>query len=262
MQHEEIPLEGGNVTSPVRIGDTVHRRSSAWTPTLHTLLRHLREQGFEGVPEPLGYDEQGREVLTYIEGEVGTYPLLPAYMWTDDALVGAARLLRSYHDATVSFVPPPDAKWQIIYPDSRRHEVICHNDFAPYNMVFREQKPYAIIDFDTAGPGPRVWDVAYAVYRFVPLSWADDMADLRLTDIREQGRRLRLFCDAYGLEKRGGLLYAVEQRLQAMCNVLLRGAANGNVAYQKMVAEGHVDFYRGEIAAFRSRKDTLERSLF
>ncbi|WP_290866248.1 phosphotransferase [Hamadaea sp.] len=48
-------------------------------------------------------------------------------------------------------------------------EVVCHSDAAPYNTVFRSGHPVALIDFDTAHPGPRVWDVAYAVYRFVPL---------------------------------------------------------------------------------------------
>lgn len=260
MQHEEAPLAGGNITAPVRVGDTVHRAAGPWTPTIHALLRHVLAQGFKGVPTPLGFDEHGREVLTYMEGEAGTYPL-PAYMWSDETLAGAARLLRRYHDATASFAPPDDALWQFIYPDNRRHEVICHNDFAPYNMVFVDRRPQALIDFDTAGPGPRIWDVAYAVYRFVPLSWAGDMQALGLSDVVEQGRRLRLFCDAYGLEKRAGLLHMVRQRLQALCNVLLRGAANGNAAFQKMVDDGHVDFYRREIAAFREHKMALEELL-
>ena len=47
--------------------------------------------------------------------------------------------------------------------------MICHNDVAPYNTVFVDGRPRALIDFDTAGPGPRVWDIAYAAYTFVPL---------------------------------------------------------------------------------------------
>ena len=49
-------------------------------------------------------------------------------------------------------------------------EVVCHNDFAPYNVVFDDGGPVGVIDWETAAPGARVWDVAYAAYRWVPLS--------------------------------------------------------------------------------------------
>ncbi len=51
-------------------------------------------------------------------------------------------------------------------------EVICHNDFATYNIIFNHEKPVGIIDFDLAfaAPGPRLWDMAYTLYTCVPLS--------------------------------------------------------------------------------------------
>src|SRR5579871_1663987 len=116
MQNKEIPLSGGNVTPVVRINETVRRAVGPWSPAVHDLLRHLEARGFDAAPRVLGIDEQGREILTYIPGEVGRYPL-PSYMWTDDTLVAAARLLRRYHDATIDYVPPPGAIWQIVYPD-------------------------------------------------------------------------------------------------------------------------------------------------
>ncbi|MFD2351725.1 phosphotransferase [Nonomuraea ferruginea] len=75
-------------------------------------------------------------------------------------------LLRAYHDATTGFTPPGDAAWY--FPPRQPAEVVCHADIAPYNCVFRDGAPVAFIDFDTAHPGPRLWDVAYAAYRFVP----------------------------------------------------------------------------------------------
>lgn len=163
---EEVLLTGGNINQVVRVGDTVRRTVGPWSDAVHGLLQHLETQGFAGAPRFLGVDEKSREVLTYIPGEVGFMP----YVWEESALVEAARLLRAYHDA-VSGYTPTDARWQFIYPDIHLHEVICHNDFAPYNVVFNDKLPKAIIDFDTAGPGPRIWDVAYAAYCFVPLSY-------------------------------------------------------------------------------------------
>jgi len=178
-------------------------------------------------------------------------------MWTDETLVAVAGFLRRFHDATAGYVPPRDAKWQLVYPDEHRHELICHNDFAPYNMVFADKKPQALIDFDFAGPGPRIWDIAYAVYRFVPLSWAPDIRALGLTEASMQ-TRLRLFCDAYGLNNRDELLPMVERRLEALCEILVTGAAEGKPAYRKMVEEGHLAHYRREIEDLRLHRRALE----
>jgi hypothetical protein len=52
--------------------------------------------------------------------------------------------------------------------------VMCHNDFAPYNCVFDGANAAGTIDFDTAGPGPRYRDLAYALYRFAPLAGGHD----------------------------------------------------------------------------------------
>ncbi len=173
MDEEELPLSGGNVSTVVRVGNTVRRTLGPWSPAVHELLRHLESKGFSEAPRFLGIDERGREVLTFIEGEIGNYPL-KAYMWSDEVLKEVARLLRRFHDATVDFVPSPGATWQFEYPDAAQHEVICHNDVAPYNMVYVDGRPEALIDFDTAGPGPRLWDVTHAAYRFVPLLHIDN----------------------------------------------------------------------------------------
>jgi hypothetical protein len=75
-------LGGGWEAGPVRIGDTVRRRSGRWTPAVHALLRHLESVGFDAAPRVLGVDGQGREVLSYIEGQAGVYPL-PERLWSD-----------------------------------------------------------------------------------------------------------------------------------------------------------------------------------
>jgi hypothetical protein len=260
MATEEIPLHGGNLSAPVRIGETVHRATGPWSVAVHDLLRYLEARGFPGAPRFLGLDARGREVLTYMHGEVGTYPL-PAYMWSDTTLVAVARFVRSLHDVLAGYVPPAAAQWQAAYPDPARHEIICHNDIAPYNMIFVDQQPHALIDWDVAGPGPRLWDLAYAAYRFVPLSWADDMQALGLADPPEQSRRLRLFCDTYGLADRAEVLPMVAQRIQWLCDYLIAGAARGEPAIQKMVAEGHLAHYQRELAAFATHRAALAAQL-
>lgn len=253
MPNQEHPLTGGNVSGVVRIGGCVHRRMDSWSSAVHELLRHLESQEFDGAPRFLGRDAQDREMLTFIEGEVGNDPLRD-YMRSNEVLEEMGRLLRRYHDATADFVQRSRRKdWQIIFPDESRHEVICHNDAAPYNTVFVDEKPVALIDFDTAGPGPRIWDIAYALYTFIPLSRFVPSHNGELVPydsqkhMKERRSRIRLFCDAYGLEHREQLPETVGLRLMALCALISQKAEEGAVAFQKMIEEGHLDHYREEI---------------
>lgn len=259
VSDQEVTLAGGNVSVVVRVGDTVRRTPGPWTPTIHHLLRYLRSRRFFAAPKPLGFDKQGREILTYIKGDVGHYPLQD-YMWTAQALLRLGKMLRLLHDSTLNYVPPPNAYWQYVYPDLSRHEVICHNDFAPYNIVFRAEKPKGIIDWDIAGPGPRIWDIAYAVYRFVPLSWEPDILVTRphILDPVVQSMRLRMFCDAYGLDDHSELLDMVRGRLEHLCTHMTDRAAEGNPAYQKMIDEGHLALYLRDIDALAQHRSQLK----
>jgi hypothetical protein len=255
IDQEETPLAGGNLSTVVRVGNTVRRPLRPWSAAVHGLLRHLETQGFDGAPRFLGIDDRGREILSFIEGEVGAYPLAP-YMWSDEALVAMMRLLRHLHDATAGYVAPADAPWQLIYPDSTRHEVICHNDVAPYNAVFVAKRPQALIDFDTAGPGPRIWDVAYAAYTFVPLASFVPRPDGQVVPYEsslhagERSRRLLMLKAAYGLPM-DDLLPTVERRLEAVCALLIERSEAGDTAYRRLIDDGHLDHYRHEVDFIR-----------
>jgi hypothetical protein len=86
----EIALGGGNVSGGVvRIGDTVRRPAGPWTAAMHALLDHLHAAGFHGAPRPLGLDELGREVLTFIPGTIA-WPHTFALLEPDDRLRRAA----------------------------------------------------------------------------------------------------------------------------------------------------------------------------
>jgi thiamine kinase-like enzyme len=190
-------------------GDTVRREAGPWTPAVHALLRHLEAKGFEGAPRVVGIDPEGFEILTYVPG-VAPRPPAPA---ADSVVFHLGRLLRSYHDATTDFEAPADAQWQI--PGAG--EVICHNDLYARNIVFRDGLPVALIDFEFAGPGLRLTDVASAAAFWAPLK-TDEEAGLWGLPVDRRGRRLRLLCDAYGL-----ITAERRQLLEAVAAYLRRG---------------------------------------
>jgi Phosphotransferase enzyme family len=228
-ENEEL-LSGGNVSGDVRrVGHTVRRRAGPWTPAVHQLLRHLEQVGFGDAPRALGIDKQGREILTFVSGSV----LHPRVL--DDAdLARVARLIRDCHAALASFVPPTEAHWQMDSCDpSGVDELICHNDLAPWNLIVGEDR-WVFIDWESAAPGRRLWDLALAVCSFVPLS-PSQPADLR---------RYRLFCDAYGLSAvdQLELLKVVVERTQRMWRILVDNA--GREPYKSMVRDGHAETWR------------------
>jgi hypothetical protein len=226
-------LLGGNLQDAVRIGDTVHRRAGLWTPSVHALLRYLEGAGFPA-PRVVGMDPQGREVLRYVEGEAhnGTSEPLPRMLLADDLLVGAAKLLRRYHDVVAEFNPPPNATWRLTAPTT--YEVICHNDWSPWNAVLRGGQLELMLDWDLAGPGSRAWDVGNAAYAWVPLIAASHLAP----KLPEQLRRLRLFLDSYGLRDRSELLLTMRSRLLHVSALIVHEAAAGDPGMQRLVAMG------------------------
>lgn len=202
-------LSGGNSTNVTRVGGTVHRAAGSWTPAVHTLLRTLRAAGIREVPEPLGFDEDGREVLTFLPGEVGNYPL-PPWLWSPEILDDAGSLLRRVHDASTTLVKA-DLPWG--FSSREPAEVICHNDAAPYNMVFSDGRVTGLFDFDTAAPGPRAWDLAYLAYRLAP--FCED-SEAPFTDEQSLDRLDRLV-RAYGMPfPRPLMLEQIRERLEVL----------------------------------------------
>jgi Ser/Thr protein kinase RdoA (MazF antagonist) len=189
------PLAGGNTHAAiVRVGNTVRRPAGAWTPAVHALLDHLAAAGFAAAPRALGLDEHGREVVSYAPGDVvwpGHFELLAR----DEALAEVAQLIRHYHDVVANFVPPPGALWWDLAADpSGVHELVCHNDLAPWNLVRSPDGGWTFIDWDLAAPGRRAWDLGWALLAFIPLTPDRPLDDAAIA------RRLRVFMAAYGSE--------------------------------------------------------------
>jgi Phosphotransferase enzyme family len=223
------PLAGGTANRGlvIRIGDTVMRPTPPCWPATHALLAHLCAVGFDGAPRVLGVSASA-EVLTYIDGQAAVPPL-PADTLTDTALVSVAELLRNYHQAVQSF-DPAGYRWPTPIPARWRSSLVSHNDVHPANLVFRDGRAVALIDFDLAGPGSAAWDLAAAARCWAPLQDERDIADSR------QGRsleRFRIFVDACGLTR-------AERRLVAEAVV-----ANHDWTYaivSKAAASGHEGF--------------------
>jgi hypothetical protein len=251
----ETDLAGGTAVV-VRVGTTVRKPVRWWSPAMRALLHRLRAAGVAGVPAWHGVDEKDRDIFDFLPGEAGTFPL-SEHIRSDIALVSAARLLRSIHDASVPLVDEPDLPWQS--PPVEPVEVVCHGDFATYNCVFEAGEAVGVIDFDGAHLGPRWWDLAHGMYRFAPLSDPASGDDGSV----EQARRARLFLDAYGctLQQRRDAVDAVGPRLMQVITFMRDAAAGGDPGFARYIAEGHADGYLHDIRYVEERADLWTASV-
>lgn len=231
-------LAGGGTHRVVRVGETVRRPRTAASEAVARLLSGPRTVGFTAAPRFLGVDERGRDCFDYLPGRVGNYPLTEG-LRSERALLSAARLLREYHSASAMLCDElAGARWWL----STREpvEVICHGDFAPYNCVFAGDRAVGLIDFDTAHPRPRIWDVAYAVYRFAPLTHPENPDGFGTPE--QQAERCRLFLAEYG-PVHGDVFSVAMQRLHELVRLMHAEADRGDSAFAAHVADGHDRVY-------------------
>jgi hypothetical protein len=197
----ELLIGDGVTQGIVRIGDTVRRPLRPFSLTVQAYLAHLRDAGFTGAPLPFGVDEEGREVLSFVPGDVPRNPLPPETAG-DGVLVALARLIRALHEASAGWMPPPDAVWGGTPSNAGRPitcstELVSHCDYYPGNVVFREGLPVALIDFDVAHPTTRLYDIVNALWYWAPFrDPRDRSAAFAGADIPH---RVAVFADAYGL---------------------------------------------------------------
>jgi hypothetical protein len=217
----EQRLAGGMDPSAgvVRVGDTVRRPAGRSTHAVRGLLLHLERVGFDEAPRFLGTDEQGRDVLTFVEGNV-PLPPYPSWALSDAALQDLGHLVRRFHEATATFDAASVTGWSDEWADPHGGPVVCHNDLFPENVVFRDGHVVALIDFAEAGPGRPFWDLAIAAQEWAPLHAPG--ARLHHPDHLDGVRRTALLARAYGVDPDRAEEFVdvvAEERVQQLGNV-------------------------------------------
>lgn len=254
----ESVLGGGRFAAPVRVGDRVLRRPGPNAGNVRALLLHFERVGLDLAPRFLGLAEDGRELLTFIPGSAQ----LPPYgseLRSDATLVDVARSIRRLHDAAEHFVAPEPwvpGRYEVVGPDAV--DCIGHGDLAPWNLVFDGTRVRAVIDWDTAGPTSRAWDLAYAAYQFVPFHPTTDLAAWGWDAEPDRAARLRLFAESYGLGVTPTELVDLAViRLLAIAAHMEQEIRAGNPAFDVQRDEGHPAGYRAGAAFMIAERSRL-----
>lgn len=234
--------------------EIVRRPQKKWSPHVQRFLAYLRGKDVKYVPKPLGVDERGNEIVSYVPGEVYNYPL-PPQLLTNDSIISAGKLLKDFHDQGVTFLEclTGAEEWMLTY--NMPHEVMCHSDFAPYNVTTTaEGIAKGIIDFDTLMPGTRLWDVVYGAYRWVPLYF--DNTTVMTT---EMSKRLKLFLEGYGLPKAEypQVVPCLINRLTYLIQFMTESALNGERNFQENLINGHLEKYQKDIKNLEANEEMI-----
>lgn len=255
----EVRLPGGNVGGAVRVGGTVRRPTGPWTPAVHALLQHLHARRLDGVPEPLGVDAQHREVLTYLPG----VPIDLAEV-SDARLASGAAWIARYHAAVAGY-RPGHVRWRFLERDLAPGEIVCHHDATMYNMLVAapgSEEVVGVVDWDVAGPGTPIDDVAMLAWSGVPF-YSDPGA-------HEGARRLSLLVDAYARQATTLGLPAptvadvarhVVTRMTSAVDRIAEGQAAGDPGMLNLLEIGEPARTRTQLTAYRDLLPTLLRAL-
>lgn len=259
MDKKEI-LHGGRNGKIHKLGEKVIRPSNKWTQDVHDFLRFIHAEGADFVPYPYEITDYNKEVLSFLPGEVFHYPL-PKQALTDNMLISVAKLLWNFHQYSRSYVSRLTNKEQWMLPIMSPVEVLCHGDFAPYNVTIEDHKATSIIDFDTLHPGSEMWDISYAIYRWVPFTIA--ISSDELVDVHDQIRRTKLFMDTYEVTniKRNAFVAILISRLKSLIDFMVSEANNGNDDFKLNIEKGHLEIYLNDIAYLQSNESLITKGI-
>ncbi len=239
MTAEDEALVGGmaNAGSVFRRGELVERPAPRNARALHAYLLALKEHGFDAAPAPVGLTADGHEQLTFIPGDVALPPF-PDWAMTSSALESVGILLRRLHETSAAVAVDTRAEWPPDLADPEGGTMLCHNDVCPDNVVFRDGRAAALIDFDLAAPGRALWDIAMTARYWVPMLDPESAAALYPSGL-DAAERLRILADSYGLlaGDRAELPGVIEQATEVCRAFVARRVAGGDPVYLQALAE-------------------------
>ena len=138
---EQMCLPGNAARTPQGVWKEI---SGGQHEFLKRSLGDLVDRGFNRAPAVVDRQDS-RTCFSFLPGQ--TY-LPPHPVWDGHVLEAAGQLIADFHRAAT----------------------FAHGDLAPWNTVFRNGLPYALIDFDKANTEmPHVEDAAYAVWTWLGL---------------------------------------------------------------------------------------------
>lgn len=236
---EHLP---GGMGGATRVGRTVRRPTGPWTPAVHELLTYLHANGLGAIPTLHGLTDDGREVLEYVEGR-GVQ--VDGEVVLDSVLEEAVVWLRDFHDIVEGFRPTGPRVWRGGAVELGEGQIICHNDPGAYNWIIQSGHFVAMIDWDLAGPGRAIDDLAFLVWTALPL--------YREIPIEDVVRRLDIVVDAYGEWGPMTLLEAVITRMTLAADRIEAGQVRGDQGYLNLAKVGEPQRTRDRVSAFRAR---------
>jgi hypothetical protein len=240
----------------VRVGSTVRKIAGPWTSTIHELLTYLRGNGFSLAPEPLGIDDRGREILSWLDGEPANRPW-PSILRSDDGVIALTRALRHFHDIVRGFDPGAGACWRAGSRPVGSGEIVCHGDFGPWNTLWRSSELVGVIDWDMAEPGPPLMDVAFLALHLVPLRSNELPSSTGFDAEPPRSRRLALLLESYGGVSRREVIEAVFEHHARDRERTITWGAEGREPWSTFLSEGDLDLIDADNAWLQQHEGEL-----
>ena len=175
-------MAGGRTTPGVmRVADTVRRPRSDRSGFVARVVMWLNQNEYPYAPTYFGVDDEGRDIFEYIDGAITDHP----GQRDESAYSNAATMLRELHALTDDM--------------AGAGQCLLHGDPGAFNVVCREGRPVALIDWDAAHFGDPLEDVGYAAW-----SWCIQSAGN--VPVADQARRLGEFRDGYDPQLAGAVM--------------------------------------------------------
>ena len=221
----------------IRAGETVRRPLYSWSASVHRLLRFLESVDF---PAPRVLGVQGdQEIVSWIEGDSGSAGW--ANVIPESGLKSWGRFLRNYHDVVQDYMPPAGSSWSSGVGSCEPGEIVCHGDFGPWNAVWRDGLPVALLDWDHARPAPPLFDVTYGLEYVAPFRTdLECISNLRYASPPNRRRRIEIFCEAYGISVPLDVVGCVARQQRETAQTVERLASLGIEPQATWVRKGYL----------------------